>query len=60
MTGDFATRPHHFVADLSQIAAGVATTSGKSLHNFCVSPKTDIPLHRQSEQTTSERQDKKH
>ena len=45
----FATRPHRFIADLSQIAAGVATTSGKSLENFCLSPKTALPLHRRKE-----------
>ena len=45
----FATRPHRFIADLSQIAAGVAITSVKILHNFCLSPQTALPLHRRKE-----------
>jgi hypothetical protein len=45
----FATLSYHLVADLSQISASVATTSGKSQQYFSVSQKTAILLHRRKE-----------
>ena len=50
-----ATRFSRLVAALSQMAAPVATTSGKSPANISPSPKTAVPLHRQSDKTSSGR-----
>jgi hypothetical protein len=57
-SASFATRFCCLVSGLSQIAARVVTTSGESLRNICESSKTVVALHRQSDKTTSERQDK--
>ena len=47
----FATRFCRLVADMSQIPAPVATTSGKSPRNLCPPPKTAVPLRCDSEIT---------
>jgi hypothetical protein len=54
-----ATRFCRLISTLSQMAAPVATTYCKSPQDICPPPQIAILLHRRTEQTTSERQDKK-
>ncbi len=52
-----ATAFYPVVGGLSQIAAGVATTSIKSLRYFCESQKTALPLHRRKEINDTDKKD---